>query len=106
MFVVVAEHGNLTKAAHLLHITQPAVSGHLKLLEESLNVRLFERTATGVRLTRAGLALLPKAQAALAGFSEFRNAAKELEMSAKREPTGPRGSYVSGAPTRAPGRNN
>ena len=78
-FVVVAEHGNLTKAAHLLHITQPAVSGHLKLLEESLNVRLFERTATGVRLTRAGLVLLPKAQAALAGFTDFRNAAKELE---------------------------
>ncbi len=31
-FVTVAEHGNLTKAALLLHVTQPAVSGHLKSL--------------------------------------------------------------------------
>lgn len=38
-FVTVAEHGNLTKAALLLHVTQPAVSGHLKSLEGSAQSR-------------------------------------------------------------------
>lgn len=77
-FVTVAEHGNLTKAALLLHVTQPAVSGHLKALEETLNLKLFERSATGVRLTKAGQALLPKAQAILAVAGEFRHLAQDL----------------------------
>ena len=78
-FVTVAEHGNLTKAALLLHVTQPAVSGHLKSLEQTLNLKLFERSATGVRLTRAGQTLLPKAQAILGAASEFRNLAQDLQ---------------------------
>lgn len=78
-FVTVAEHGNLTKAALLLHVTQPAVSGHLKALEETLNLKLFERGATGVKLTKAGQALLPKAQAILAAAGEFRNLARDLQ---------------------------
>lgn len=77
-FVTVAEHGNLTKAALLLHVTQPAVSGHLKALEETLNLKLFERGATGVRLTSAGQALLPRAQAILAEAGEFRRLAQDL----------------------------
>lgn len=83
-FITVAEHGNLTKAALLLHVTQPAVSGHLKSLEQSLNLKLFERVSTGVRLTKAGQMLLPKAQAILAAASEFRNAAWNL----RGQPTG------------------
>lgn len=78
-FVTVAEHGNLTKAALLLHVTQPAVSGHLKSLEEALNLKLFERSASGVTLTRAGQALLPKAKAILAVAGDFRNLAQSLQ---------------------------
>lgn len=78
-FVTVAEHGSLTKAALLLHVTQPAVSGHLKTLENTLNLKLFERSSTGVQLTKAGQALLPKAQAILAATSEFLNQARELQ---------------------------
>jgi DNA-binding transcriptional LysR family regulator len=78
-FVTVAEHGNLTKAAQLLHVTQPAVSGHLKALEETLNLRLFERAATGVRLTRAGELLLPRARAILEAAAGLRGAAKDLQ---------------------------
>jgi len=62
-FVTVAEQGHLTKAATLLHVTQPAVSGQVKALEESVGLKLFERSPTGVRLTKAGEALLPKAKA-------------------------------------------
>jgi DNA-binding transcriptional LysR family regulator len=78
-FVTVAEQGHLTRAATLLHVTQPAVSGQIKALEEQLHLRLFERGAGGVRLTKAGQALLPKAKAAVAAAAEFRNAANELE---------------------------
>ncbi len=83
-FITVAEHGNLTKAALLLHVTQPAVSGHLKSLEQSLNLKLFERVSTGVRLTKAGQLLLPKAQAILTAANEFRHAARSLSG----QPTG------------------
>lgn len=76
-FVTVAEQGHLTKAATLLHVSQPAVSGQVKALEESLGLKLFERSPTGVRLTKAGEALLPKAKATLA-------AANELSLGAKR----------------------
>jgi DNA-binding transcriptional LysR family regulator len=78
-FVTVAEQGHLTKAATLLHVTQPAVSGQIKALEEQLHLRLFERGPGGVRLTKAGQALLPKAKAAVAAAAEFRNAANRLE---------------------------
>jgi len=78
-FVTVAEQGHLTKAATLLHVTQPAVSGQIKALEEQLHLRLFERGPGGVRLTKAGQALLPKAKAAVAAATEFRNAANQLE---------------------------
>lgn len=78
-FVTVAEQGHLTRAATLLHVTQPAVSGQIKTLEEQLHLRLFERGPAGVRLTKAGQALLPKARAAVAAAAEFRNAANQLE---------------------------
>jgi DNA-binding transcriptional LysR family regulator len=78
-FVTVAEHGHLTRAASLLHVTQPAVSGQIKALEESLGLRLFERGPSGMRLTKAGEALLPRAKAAVAAAAEFRNAANELK---------------------------
>jgi DNA-binding transcriptional LysR family regulator len=78
-FVTVAEHGHLTRAASLLHVTQPAVSGQIKALEEQLGLRLFERGPSGMRLTKAGEALLPRAKAAVEAAAEFRNAANELK---------------------------
>lgn len=78
-FVTVAEQGHLTRAATLLHVTQPAVSGQIKALEEQLHLRLFERGPGGMRLTKAGQALLPKAKAAVVAAAEFRNAANQLE---------------------------
>ena len=77
-FVTVAEQGHLTKAATLLHVSQPAVSGQVKALEEALGLRLFERSPTGVRLTKAGEALLPRARSALAAAAEFTTSAKKL----------------------------
>ena len=57
-FAAVAEENHLTRAAERLHLSQPAVSGHIKALEGELGVRLFERASTGMELTAAGKELL------------------------------------------------
>lgn len=53
-FVTVVQEGSLSSATSKLHITQPALSARLKLLEESLGCLLLERTAHGVRPTTMG----------------------------------------------------
>ncbi len=61
-FIVVARHGNVTRAARALHKTQSAVSVQIKQLEERLRVALFAREARGVSLTEAGETLLQSAE--------------------------------------------
>lgn len=46
--------GSYVEAAKALHVTQPAVGRHVKLLEEWLGIQLFERTSRGVTLTPSG----------------------------------------------------
>lgn len=58
-FEVSARHLNLSAAAKELHVTPAAISQQVRLLEHRVGVALFERTARGVRLTRAGESLLP-----------------------------------------------
>jgi len=53
-FVTVAEEGNFTRAADKLHISQPAVSQHIRSLEEKLDAKLLDRSNKAVRLNRAG----------------------------------------------------
>jgi DNA-binding transcriptional LysR family regulator len=57
VFRIVAQRQSFSSAAEMLHISQPAVTAHVKALEEALGVRLFERANTGARLTRAGARL-------------------------------------------------
>lgn len=78
-FLTVAREGNLTRAAERLFVTQPALSLQIKKLQEGLELSLFERTPRGMRLTEAGQRLLPVAERALAGVSEFRAAAAGLK---------------------------
>ena len=56
-FLAVAEHESLRRAADFLHLTPSAVSARIRQLEQSLNIRLFERSKSGVQLTQAGLKL-------------------------------------------------
>jgi DNA-binding transcriptional LysR family regulator len=62
VFRAVARHLNYTRAADDLHLTQPAVSRQVQLLENTLGVQLFERIGRRVRLTDAGADVLSYAQ--------------------------------------------
>ncbi|CUU54760.1 DNA-binding transcriptional regulator, LysR family [Parafrankia irregularis] len=53
-FLRVADEGSISRAASVLGIAQPALSRHIRLLEEDLGVTLFLRTARGVQLTEEG----------------------------------------------------
>ena len=53
-FAVVAEHRNISRAALALHLSQPAVSGQLRQLQEEFGEALYQRDGRGVRLTPAG----------------------------------------------------
>ena len=61
-FLTVAQEENITKAAQLLHITQPTLSRQLMQLEEDLGVRLFTRSNHRIILTNEGLLLKRRAQ--------------------------------------------
>lgn len=64
-FVAVAQTGNLTQAAKRLYTTPPAISAHIKALEDELSTPLFERSSKGMSLTEKGKLLLEKAQITL-----------------------------------------
>jgi len=64
-FTVVAEYGNFHRAADALHLAQPSLSRQIQRLEQRLGVRLLDRTTQGSRLTEAGQAFLPQAEALL-----------------------------------------
>ncbi|GAA0179598.1 selenium metabolism-associated LysR family transcriptional regulator [Clostridium sediminicola] len=53
-FITVAKTNNFTRAANILNITQPAVSQHIKALEEYYNVKLFYKKGNGRQLTDEG----------------------------------------------------
>jgi DNA-binding transcriptional LysR family regulator len=57
-FATVAEHGNISRAAVALHLSQPAVSGQLKLLQDEFGEPLYQRDGRGIKLTAAGEQLL------------------------------------------------
>jgi DNA-binding transcriptional LysR family regulator len=77
-FITVAREGTVSRAATLLHLTQPAVSLQLKGLEESIGLLLFNRTPGGFTLTEAGAGLLPLAHKAVSAISDFRTMADQL----------------------------
>jgi len=65
-FVAVAREGSITRAAEVVHLSQPAVSAHVKELEDALGLLLFDRTSRGMGLTADGRRLLAKAEQTLA----------------------------------------
>jgi DNA-binding transcriptional LysR family regulator len=78
-FVEIAKIGQLTRAAERLHLSQPALSGQLKALEESLGVSLFDRSSSGMTLTSGGRSLLAEAEGILAGIQQLKQSAQHLQ---------------------------
>ena len=61
-FLTVAHEKNITKAAEVLHITQPTLSRQLMQLEEDLGTKLFDRSQHEFALTPSGQFLVQRAQ--------------------------------------------
>jgi DNA-binding transcriptional LysR family regulator len=81
-FWTVAEEGTVSKAAEILHITQPTLSRQIKELEEELGTELFIRGRRQVQLTEAGMFLKSRAEEILQLTQqtslEFENRKKQL----------------------------
>lgn len=70
-FVAVAREGSITKASERLYLSQPAVSAHIKAIEDTLGLTLFARTPRGMALTGDGERLLAKAEQTLGAHREL-----------------------------------
>ena len=81
-YLTVAREENITRAAEILHITQPTLSRQMAELEAELNTRLFERTNRKIALTEAGMLLRRRAEelVSLAEKTEleFKSSGEEL----------------------------
>lgn len=78
-FVTVAKCLSFTKAAEQLFISQPALSRHIKNMEEELNIQLFVRTSNGIRLTPAGSSLYIRMSDLYRNYSEMITEAEKVQ---------------------------
>ncbi len=78
-FLAVLTHGGFRKAAETLNVSQPAVSGRIRALEDSLGVTVFARGRPHPTLTPAGKALRPHAEQMLRVAAQARQAVHELQ---------------------------
>lgn len=78
-FLEIVAQGSLTRAAESLHVAQPALSLHLKNMEEQLGTRLLTRSRSGVTPTEAGELLLQRARAILEDLARTEDDIRNLE---------------------------
>lgn len=69
-FLAVAQELSFTRAAEHLYVSQPVLSKQIRALERQLRVELFERGPGGVKLTRAGIELVPHAERILESWDD------------------------------------
>jgi len=77
-FVAIVRHRGFTRAAAALHLSQPAISRRLGLLERELGAPVLERLRGGAALTEGGKAFLPYAERLLATARDGRAAVQAL----------------------------
>ncbi|MED4226672.1 LysR family transcriptional regulator [Neobacillus cucumis] len=78
VFVTVIEQKNFTRAAELLHISQPNVSLHIRNLENELGTKLIHRSPKQVQITEAGEILYKHAKQILLHFEEAKHEINDL----------------------------
>ena len=91
-FLGIVEHGSLTRAAEVLRVAQPALSLHLKRLEEEFGCPLVHRTARGVIPTESGLRLALRAGILVEQMGSLKDEIRGLQAA-------PAGPAVIGIPT-------
>lgn len=78
-FYIVAEYGNISRAAERLYVSQPAVTKSIKNLETTLGVKLFHRTSKGVTLTGEGKILYEHVKSAFIEIEQAEKIIKKLK---------------------------
>ncbi len=78
VFHAVAELKSFTRAGQRLHMTQPAVTSHIRQLEEHFNTRLFDREHNRIELTAAGRRVEEHARRILTLYAEMDGSLREL----------------------------
>lgn len=76
--LAVAEHGNFSRAAEELYVSQPTLSQQIKQLENSLGTQLLDRSGRTVRLTDAGAAYADRARRALRELAAAERAIEDV----------------------------
>lgn len=83
-FQLIVEGGSLTAASNALGLSQPAVSRLVALLEEELDLLLFDRSGRALRVTKNGEAFYIATRHILAGLGEIPRIAKDIQTSEKQ----------------------
>ncbi|MDV7695320.1 LysR family transcriptional regulator [Chryseobacterium soli] len=92
VFHTAATRLSFTKAAEELHISQPAVTKHIKEIENQLNTKLFDRKGTSIQLTQSGKTLY--------GYAEkIRNLYRDMEFEIGQINQQHKGKLIIGAST-------
>lgn len=80
VFVTVAEQRHFSRAAEVLHLSQPGVSSHIRNLENEFGAKLLHRSPKQVKLTEAGTVLYKQAKQILAYYEEARQRIQQLQQ--------------------------
>lgn len=94
LFLAVAEEQNFGRAAKRLGMSQPPLTEQIQTLEQSLKVKLFERSRRGTKLTPEGAAILP-------AVKKFAEQLGRLELAVREAASGQRSVLTVGAITSA-----
>lgn len=92
VFHTVASRLSFTKASEELHISQPAVTKHIKEIEVQLSIKLFDRKGTSIQLTQSGKILYEYAE-------KIRNIYRDLEFEISQINQQHKGKLIIGAST-------
>ncbi len=76
--IAVVDHGNFTRAAQALHVSQPTLSQQIRQLEDRLGAQLLDRSGRAVHPTDAGLAYLAHARRALTDLAAAERAVHDV----------------------------
>ena len=80
IFKIVADEENLTRASKILNISQPAVTKHIHNLEDELEIKLFDRTKYGMKLTLDGEKIYSQIKDAITTLMNLENNIKQTQI--------------------------